>query len=298
MHEGHATEALQPPSLRSHRRTRWYAWVAGGCIGMCFLLVIGCALLSGAITGLIYTFANQKEATATASRTLAVSDMPTLDVTNASGSITVERGNVGQVKIVYYKRAHDVSQRDAQRALDAMAVTIGQTGNTITIDVRSPNVASMEAIGSQHTVDLTLIVPSLASLKLRQMVGSVHVSDVSGELTVNVQAGNVDLRNVSLAGSSSVRIGAGDANFDGSLQDGSALDMHVATGNADVTLPPNAAVHITAATAVGNITVAGWSIGSTHSGTGASAAGDTAAKPASILTIHVDTGQISVGIRG
>lgn len=298
MHEGDATETAQISSLRSHRRARWYAWLGGGCIGMCFLLVIGCALLSGAITGLIYTFANQKEATATASRILAVSDMPKLDVTNAAGSITVERGNAEQVKVVYYKRAHDVTQRDAQRALEAMVVMIGQTGNTITIDVRSPHVAGMEAFGSQHTVDLVLSVPSLASIQLRQMAGSVRVSDIAGTLTINVQAGNVDLRNVSLASSNNIRVGAGNVTFAGSLQNVTALDVRVATGNVDVTLPANAAVHITAVAAVGNVTVAGWSITSTRSGTGASAAGDTTAKPACILTMHVDNGRINVGKGG
>lgn len=298
MREENASETFLPSSLRSHRRARWYAWIAGGCIGLCFLLVIGCALLGGAITGLVYTFANQKEATATTSQTLAVSGTLTLDVTNAAGSITVEHGNAGQVKIVYFKRVHEISQRDAQHSLDAMAVVITQTGNTVIIDVRQPNAASMGALGSQHTVDLTLTVPSSTSLQLRQMAGSIRVSDVSGALTVNVQAGNVDLQNVSLAGSNSVHIGAGNATFDGTLQDGSALDMRVATGNATVTLPPNSAIHITADTAVGDVMTAGWPITPTHSGTGASATGDTAAKPASILTIHVDTGRISVRMRG
>jgi hypothetical protein len=298
MHEGNTSETLLSPPPRSHHRARWYAWVAGGCIGLCFLLVIGCALLGGAISGLIYTFANQKEATATATQTLAVSGMPTLDVTNAAGSITVERGTAEQVKVVYSKRAHDVSQRDAQRALDAMIVSISQTGNTITVEVRSPTAASMEAFGSQHSVDLTLDVPAVTSLQLRQMAGNVRVSDVSGTLMVNVQAGNVDLRNVSLAGSSSVRLGAGNVTFDGSLQNGSALEMRVATGNVDVALSPNAAVHITADTALGDVTAAGWPITPTHSGTGASANGDTSAKPTSTLAIHVDTGRISVGMRG
>ncbi|HEX8034402.1 MAG TPA: DUF4097 family beta strand repeat-containing protein [Ktedonobacterales bacterium] len=298
MHEGNTSETLLSPPPRSHHRARWYAWVAGGCIGLCFLLVIGCALLGGAISGLIYTFANQKEATATATHTLAVSGMPTLDVTNAAGSITVERGTAEQVKVVYSKRAHDVSQRDAQRALDAMIVSISQTGNTITVKVRSPTAASMEAFGSQHSVDLTLDVPAVTSLQLRQMAGNVRVSDVSGTLMVNVQAGNVDLRNVSLAGSSSVRLGAGNVTLDGSLQNGSALEMRVATGNVDVALPPDAAVHITADTALGDVTAAGWPITTTHSGTGASATGDTSVKPTSILAIHVDTGRISVGMRG
>jgi DUF4097 and DUF4098 domain-containing protein YvlB len=296
MREGSTSDTLLSPPPQSRRRGRWYAWVAGGCIGLCFLLVIACALLGGAITGLIYTFANQKEATSTASQTLAVRGMPTLDVTNGAGSITVERGTAEQVKVLYSKRAHDVSQRDAQRALDAMIVSISQNGNTITVEVRSPNVASMEAFGSQHSVDLTLAVPATTSLQLQQMAGNVRVSDVTGALAVNVQAGNVDLRNVSLGSNSSVRLGAGNATFEGSLQNGSALDIRVATGNVDVALPPDAAVHVTADTAMGDVTAAGWPITTTHSGTGASANGDTAAKPTSTLSIHVDTGRIGVGM--
>lgn len=298
MHEGETAETLLSPSPHARRRTRWYAWIAGGCIGMCFLLVIGCALLGGAITGLIYTFANQKEATATASQTLAISGTPTVDVTNEAGSITVEHGTAEQVKIVYHKRVHDVSQNDAQRALNAMVVTVSQTGNTITVNVRSPSVASMEAFGSQHIVDLTLTVPSTTNLQLQLTAGNMHVSDVSGTLTANVQAGNVDVRNVSLADSSSVRIGAGNATFDGSFLDGSSLDVRVATGNIDVALPPNAAIHIAADTAVGDVTISGWPITSTSAGTGASATGDTAARPTGTLTLHADTGRISVEARG
>lgn len=294
MHEGTSSETLLPLSPQSHRRARWYAWIAGGCIGLCFLLVIGCALLGGAITGLIYTFANQKEATVTASQTLTVSGTPTLDVTNAAGSITIARGNADEVKVVYYKRAHDVSQSDAQRALDAMVVTVRQTVNAITVSVSSPNAASMEALGSQHTVDITLAVPSTSNLRLQLSAGSVRVSNISGKLTATVQAGNIDLRGVSLAGSSSVHVGAGNITFDGSLLDESTLEIRVATGNTEMTLPLNAATHISASTAVGDVTISGWPIIPTHSGAGASATGDTSTKPTSTLTIHTDTGRVNV----
>ncbi len=298
MHEGTSAETLLPPSPPSHRRARWYAWIVGGCVGLCVLIVIGCALLGGAITGLIYTFTNQKEATATGSQTLAVSGTSTLDVMNVAGSITVERGNADEVKVVYYKRAHDITQGDAQRALNAMVVTISQAGNTISVSVRSPNTASMEAFGSQHTVDITLTVPSTANLRLRLTAGNVRVRDITGTLTSTVQAGNVDLEGLSLSGSNSVRVGAGNVTFDGSLLVGSALDVRVATGNADMKLPSNSAIHITSDTSVGDVTISGWPITPTHAGTGASATGNTAMTPTSTLTIHCDTGRISVLANG
>ena len=297
MHEDTSPEPVRPPSPHAPR-ARWYAWMAGGCIGLCILLVIGCALLGGAITGLIYTFANQKEATATASQTLAVSGTPTLDVTNTAGSITVEHGRTGEVNVAYTKRAHDISQSDARRALNAIVVTISQAGNTITVNVTSPNTASMEAFRSQHTVDITLTVPSTSNLQLRLMAGRMDVRDVSGTLTSSVQAGNVNLTGVSFAGSNSVRVGAGNVTFNGALLVGSTLDVRVATGNTDVTLPPNAATHIVAVTSMGDVTISGWPITPTHSGAGASATGDTTLKPASTLTIHADTGRINVLANG
>lgn len=297
MHEGTSPETARPTSPHAPR-ARWYAWIAGGCIGLCILLVIGCALLGGAITGLIYTFANQKEATATASQTLVVGGTPTLDVTNTAGSITVERGRADEVKVVYTKRAHDISQSDARRALNAIAVTINQAGNTITVNVTSPNTASMEAFRSQHTVDITLTVPSTSNLQLQLMAGHLDVRDVSGTLASSVQAGNINLTGVSFVGNNSVRVGAGNVTVDGALQVGSTLDVRVATGNTDVTLPPNAATHIVAVTSVGNVTIAGWSITPIHSGTGATATGDTTLKPTSTLTIHADTGRINVLANG
>lgn len=298
MNEGISAETLLSPSPRSHRRARWYAWIVGGCVGLCVLIVIGCALLGGAVTGLIYTFTNQKEATATGSQTLAVSGTSTLDVTNVAGSITVERGNADEVKIVYHKHAHDVSQGDAQRALNAMIVTISRADNTISVSVRSPNTASMEAFGSQHTVDITLTVPPTANLRLRLTAGSVHVSDITGTLTSTVQAGNVDLNGLALSGSNSVRVGAGNVTFDGSLLDGSALDVRIATGNTHMIFPSNSAIHMTADTSVGDVTISGWPITPTHAGAGATATGNTTVTPTSTLTIHADTGRISVLANG
>lgn len=297
MHEDTSPESVLPPPPHA-RQARWYAWIAGGCISLCILLVIGCALLGGAITGLIYTFANQKEATATASQTLAVSGTPTLDVTNTAGSITVVPGRAGEVQIAYTKRAHDVSQTDARRAVNAIELTISQAGNAITVIVRSPNTASMEAFRGQHTVDITLTLPAASNLQLRLAAGRVDVRDVTGSLTANVQAGNVNLTGVSLADDNTVRVGAGNVTFDGALLVGSTLDVHVATGNTDVTLPPNAATHIAAVTSMGDVTISGWPITPIHSGTGATATGDTTLKPTSTLTIHTDTGRISVLANG
>ena len=294
MHERTSPENTPVSPPRSRQRTRWYAWVVGGCIGMCFLLVIGCALLGGAITGLIYTFSNQKEATTTASQTLTVTSAPTLDVTNASGSIMVERGSADEVKIVYSKHAHDVSQGDAQRALDAITVTVGRTGDRIVVSARSSTQTGIEVFGSRQSVDLTLTVPSTTSLVLRLASGSVRVSGTTGTVVADVQAGDVALEGVSLTRNNSLRVDIGNVTFGGSLLDGSALDVRVGTGNVDMTLPTSAATHIAADTSAGDVTISGWPIAPRHSGAGASAAGDTAMNPTSTLTIHADTGQITV----
>src|SRR5262249_55886325 len=134
--------------------------------------------------------------------------------------------------------------------------------------------------GVSLTTDLTVTVP-------HQTVLSLHL-----------QSGNAAVEGVTLSGSCVLVVEHGDVSIAGSLDHAAAVTLHVAAGNATVSLPKTNAVHVDAATLRGVVSVKGLSANSQHSGDGASLVADTrsllAISPTSgaTLSIRVESGDI------
>jgi len=273
------------------RGRRWLPWVAGGCLLMVGLAVLACALVIGALAGLAIHFANFHEAQSTLTRTLDVTGTPRIVVDGQAGDVTVVAGPAGKVTVEATRRARAESADIASHAAQNIAVDIQQSGATVTVRARG---GGDTGAGRSSAVDLTITAPARSNLDLHADTGDVSVSDVAGMLNITVGAGNVRLTGATLAGASSVDVGTGDVMLGGQLAPGAALHVSVDSGDVDVTLPLAAAVSLDAATAQGEVRVPSWPVPVARDGAGASARGQTAVNPNSMLIIRVDTGNIGV----
>ncbi|WIG59285.1 MAG: hypothetical protein OJF49_002032 [Ktedonobacterales bacterium] len=278
-----------PEGMRRGRGSSWYVWVIGGCLGTLAVLVVGCALISGAVGGLLVRLANMREADASFAQTYTVAGRPQITVEDFAGTVTVAAGKAGAVQVTGTKRARAETDNVAQSGLSGITVTMQQQGNAITVRASASGNA-----GASRSVDLTLTVPVEADLNLRLAAGDVEISGVSGALTVAAEAGNVELRQVTAMGTSQVSASAGDVTFDGALADEAALTLTVGNGDVSVTLPPGTATHVQGQTRAGDVSVAGWPLATARNGAAASVSGDTRTNPTSALTVTVSSGDISL----
>jgi hypothetical protein len=274
----------------------WYVWLIGGCLVVVLLVGVACVALGLAAGRFFSVVAHQTPASTTSSQTFTVTGAPTLVIHDSAGQVTVNTGSVGNVTVQVTKIAHDTSATAAQRDLDSIQFTATQTGNTINVDAQFDQAFSFSR---QLTADLDITVPATANLTVRVETGTVQIEGVSGLISATVTTGTFAAHDVTLADGSRVDMTTGDATVVGALAAGAKLiTIRVTTGNADLTLPASTSAHLDAATSVGNIAISGWSIPVTHSGPGATAAGDMIANPSGTLSVHVSTGNITLTAGG
>lgn len=281
--------ASSGPEGMRRRGSSWYVWVIGGCLGTLAVLVVGCALVSGAVGGLLVRLANMREADASFTQTYTVTGRPQITMDDFAGTVTVEAGKADVVQVTGTKRARAETDNVAQSGLSSITVTMQQQGNGITVRASASGNA-----GASRSVDLTLTVPAEADLNLRLAAGDVEISGVSGALTVAAEAGNVELRQVTAMGASQVSASAGDVTFAGALADGATLTLTVGNGDVSATLPSGTATHVQGQTQAGNASVTGWPLTTTRSGAATSVTGDTRANPTCTLVMTVSSGDITL----
>jgi len=265
------------PTQPRRRDTPWFPWLVGGCLGVLVVLILFCAVVAGTLGGLAFRIANRQEAEEKLSQTASVSGIPVISIESDVGAVRVVAGPDNQVHLAATKTARAGSEEDARHQLQRATVLMRQDGNTIAITSRT---TGSNGFGVSLTTDLTVTVP-------HQTLLSLHL-----------QSGNAAVEGVTLSGSCVLEIQRGDVSLAGSLDPAAAVMLHVAAGNATVSLPQTNAIHVDAATLRGAVSVKGLSANTQHSGDGASLVADTrsllAVSPASgaTLSIRVDSGDI------
>jgi hypothetical protein len=255
------------------------------------LLCAGIALFAGAAG--FYAATHQIEQTATSTMQLAVSNHPTIVVSDTAGQVTITNGATPQVVITATKRAHAASSSTAQQMLTGMTVAAMPTASGAQITATTGQSQPL----SQQSIDLRITVPQTSDLRVTLYAGTLQISSISGVMNVTDSAGTVNLRGVTLNDSSSVHVATGTIYFDGSLEPGAAAGVTVGTGTAAIELPQTSATHLVAATQVGGLTITGWPATISQTGAGRSTAVDLNASPTNTLTVRVDVGTIRVVAR-
>ena len=266
-------------------------WIIGGTVAFIVLVGLVVALLAALVGGFIFSTLGQHELSTTTTKTLVVSGMPSLVITDDAGNVTIQQGGGNRVTVQVTKHAWGVSDAVAKGVLNSTVVDVSQSGNTITVTTQFSGSA-------RHSVDLMITVPAEANADVHLGAGNIDARQVTGAVSLDAGAGNVTADAVTFAGTSRLHTGAGNVTVDGAIASGAAVDVLVGAGNATLTLPSNTPAHLTASTGVGNMTIAGWQIPVSGIGiTGHTASGDLSGNPTGTLTIQIGTGNLVLRCR-
>lgn len=283
----------QPQRTRPRRRSpRWLVWLMGIVLAFVLVILLVCALIGGLVMGIAIKLANEVTVNATSTQTFTVTDVPSLDIHNASGRVQVRQGAPGVVSIETTRIARDTSQNAARADLDNIEVNTTQTGNQIAL---TTNVTDESYFASSSTVNLILTVPANTNIMADVMAGDVQIDSISGVMEITVGAGSVHLQDTVLADGSRIHISTGSAMLLGRLLPDASVDISVNTGNVALRLPADAAANLDARTNAGNIHINGWSLQPRQMNRGgAIATGTLGEQPTGTVRIRVDAGDITI----
>lgn len=285
----------QTPRRPRRRGRRWFVWLIGCLLGVLLLALLACALVGGLVVGIALKLANEVTATTTTTQSFAVSQFPSLNIQNASGSLQVQQGPAGVVSVQITRSARDTSQSAASADLDGITVNTTQMGDTIAISTDFPD-GSLFA--SSSSVNLLLTVPPNTTIAADVTAGDIQISGISGLFEVTGGAGDITLHDVALADGSSIHMAMGSVTMQGAVMANAAVDISVSTGDVNLQLPADTATQLDAHTSLGAIHVSGWPMPTTRiNSLGTDAEGPLGAQATpttGAIHIRVDSGDITV----
>lgn len=233
--------------------------------------------------------------TKTETHELSVGAEPRLIVRNTAGTVAVQPGADGHVRVVVTKKVRGGLGAAAERDLEQVVVRVAQEGDTISVETETERrPISLKSF----TIDIEITAPATcAQLEARLSAGNLVVRGLTTTLAATVNAGNLDAMDVTLRGGSDLALNAGNLTLDGALAPSATLDARLNAGNARFTLPRDTPAQLDAKTTVGQISVAGWQVRTERQIVQQRARGALGAQPTGSLRIHVDAGNLTLMAR-
>ncbi|HZC79565.1 MAG TPA: hypothetical protein VE258_17545 [Ktedonobacterales bacterium] len=230
--------------------------------------------------------------TKTETHELSVGTAPRLIVRNTAGTVAVQPGADGHVRVVVTKKVRGGLGAASERDLEQVVVHVTQEGDTISVETETTRwPISLKSV----TIDIAITVPATcAQLEARLSAGNLVVRGLTTTLAAIVNAGNLDALGVTLRGGSDLALNAGNLTMDGALAPGATLDARLNAGNARFTLPRDTPAQLDARTTVGQISVSGWQVLTERQIVQQRARGALGAEPTGSLRIHVDAGNLTL----
>ena len=225
---------------------------------------------------------------------LSVGAEPRLIVRNTAGTVVVQPGADGHVRVVVTKKVRGGLGAASERDLEQVVVHVTQEGDTISVETETKRPISLKSV----TIDIAITAPATcAQLEARLSAGNLEVRGLTTTLAATVNAGNLDAMGVTLRGGSDLALNAGNLTMDGALAPGATLDARLNAGNARFTLPRDTPAQLDARTTVGQISVSGWQVRTERQIVQQRASGPLGAEPTGSLRIHVDAGNLTLVAR-
>jgi hypothetical protein len=231
--------------------------------------------------------------TKTETHELSVGAAPRLIVRNTAGTVAVQPGAEGHVRVVVTKKVRDGLGAASERDLEQVVVNVTQEGDTISVETER-RATSLKSF----TIDIEITAPAAcAQLEARLSAGNLVVRGLTTTLAATVNAGNLDAMDVTLRGGSDLALNAGNLTMDGALAPGATLDVRLNAGNARFTLPRDTPAQLDARTTVGQISVSGWQVRTERQIVRQWARGPLGTAPTGSLRVHVDAGNLTLVAR-
>jgi anti-sigma factor RsiW len=300
------------PRERPQNPRRVSPWVIalGAILLVCAALTACTAAAAGALQGILHVNSPARE---TVTRQFSVGALPSVDINIDAAEVQITPGASGQVAVTLTKETHAITQSLAQQDLDAITLNTEQNGDQVTIRVDSPD-GPGRFWAPQRSIRLNVSLPPTANVAVTGGAGDVGITSIAGRMdvqlgagnltmrgvslsdtsNVQVSAGNVTMRDMTLSGSPSVRSSAGNIEIQGALAPETNLDLSASTGNVGLTLPSDTRAHVEATTSVGNANISGFPHAMDQSDSRNVISTDLNPNPDSTITAHVSVGNLSI----
>lgn len=226
----------------------------------------------------------------------SIAGRPRLIVRNFAGNVTLQPGPAGQVNVRVTKRVRGGLFGSADEAdLEQIRVEVAQSGDTIRVEAETPGRALQS---KQINIDIETTAPRGTDIELQLNAGNCEIEGMEGRVNAKVNAGNLEMRDVTLANGSALTCNAGNLIMAAALAAGASVDLRVNAGNARLRLPASTAAYLDARTHAGSIDVSGFPVQVTRRFAQATASGALGANPQGTLTVRVDAGQVTLSANG
>ena len=170
---------------------------------------------------------------------MALAPQTNLLIENARGSVRLEPGDSGMVRIEAHKRAYAYSDREARKLAGEVNVSVDRVGGRMEVHVEyparmAPSHVHVEVFGEDVTmrraeVELVVYVPAGTPTRVETRSADLEVDGTSGPLEFGTTSGDADIEKHD--GTLSARTTSGDVTVTEVLGD---LDMNTTSGTLNV----------------------------------------------------------------
>jgi len=178
-------------------------------------------------------------------QTFDVGRAPMLEVDTFAGSIRVLAGGGGEIRVKTTKQAGNSSQ------LDEISVDVVGTEDGVRVRASAPSYGT-----GRRAVDVELMVPPDARLRVDTGAGNVEVEGVVGEIEAHTGAGNIEVEGG--AGPVNLDSGAGEVAYTGSPEGGCVFST--GAGNVTLRMPAALDAEVELHTGIGTIELDGFDV--------------------------------------
>jgi DUF4097 and DUF4098 domain-containing protein YvlB len=172
-------------------------------------------------------------------QTYATGEMPSLEIDNIAGDVTVRAGESGVIRVVATKKAPRIGD------LDRIEIQIDEQNGGLTIRTNKPSGFT------NASVDLEITTPAGTRFFLDTGAGNVDLNGITDEIDAVSGAGDVDVRGA--ASCARLDTGAGSIRYQGTPQ--GECRFETGAGNITLTLPADLNAQIDLETRTGDIDV-------------------------------------------
>ncbi|HSP35117.1 MAG TPA: DUF4097 family beta strand repeat-containing protein [Thermoanaerobaculia bacterium] len=200
----------------------------------------------------IATTASAERLQAPFDRTIDVRPGGAVSIENVNGRINVSSWDQPRVRI------HAVKRASTQEQLDAIAVDVRQSGNSLSIVTRTPKsdgAGFLDFIfgnGGNTSVEYDVTVPRASDMKVEDTNGAITVADVSGKIELGTTNGRIEALRCSGSVDASTTNGAIRAELL-AVAASKRMQFETTNGSISLTVPPNFGAELSADTTNGSI---------------------------------------------
>jgi DUF4097 and DUF4098 domain-containing protein YvlB len=211
---------------------RWIGLTLAGALALAFIGVLALAS-TGCRVQARERYEEQSQTT------LTLAPQTSLLVENARGSVRLEPGDTGVVRLEAHKRAYGRTDREARKLASEVSVNVDRVGARMEVHVEypghlAPNNVHVEVFGEEVTsrraeVELVVYVPAGTPTRVETRSANLTVNGTAGPLEFGTTSGDAEVDKH--VGSFSVRTTSGDVTV---AQVEGDLDMNTTNGDLHV----------------------------------------------------------------